>query len=308
MNFAGRMNSVLFQNREKDIFYAIDSLKKIEGITHLEFNFPEHIAPYSILKVKEAVAPLKVNGVATRFRDDFIHGEFTNPNPKLNEKAMDLCKRAIDACRELNGEVVTIWLGFDGFDYPFQVNYEKKWNDIVRHFQDIADYANDLKISIEYKPFEPRSYSMIDGIGLTLLAIEEINRPNLGVTLDFCHLLMKKESPGYALTLAARKNKLFGLHLNDGYRDMDSGMIFGSVNIPQSIEFIYYLKKYAYDGVVFFDTFPIRENALSEIALNIESFRFFEERIKKVGLEEIENVINKQDGLSAQKLMLSLLK
>ena len=89
---------------------------------------------------------------------------------------------------------------------------------------------------------------------------------------------------------------------------MDSGMIFGSVNIPQSIEFIYYLKKYAYDGVVFFDTFPIRENALSEIALNIESFRFFEERIKKVGLEEIENVINKQDGLSAQKLMLSLLK
>ena len=245
MNFAGRMNSVLFQNREKDIFYAIDSLKKIEGITHLEFNFPEHIAPYSILKVKEAVAPLKVNGVATRFRDDFIHGEFTNPNPKLNEKAMDLCKRAIDACRELNGEVVTIWLGFDGFDYPFQVNYEKKWNDIVRHFQDIADYANDLKISIEYKPFEPRSYSMIDGIGLTLLAIEEINRPNLGVTLDFCHLLMKKESPGYALTLAARKNKLFGLHLNDGYRDMDSGMIFGSVNIPQSIEFIYYLKKYA---------------------------------------------------------------
>ena len=45
-------------------------------------------------------------GVATRFRDDFIHGEFTNPNPKLNEKAMDLCKRAIDACRELNGEVV----------------------------------------------------------------------------------------------------------------------------------------------------------------------------------------------------------
>ena len=61
MNFAGRMNSVLFQNREKDIFYAIDSLKKIEGITHLEFNFPEHIAPYSILKVKEAVAPLKVN-------------------------------------------------------------------------------------------------------------------------------------------------------------------------------------------------------------------------------------------------------
>lgn len=307
MNFAGRMNSILFQNEGKDVFYAIEAFKRIRGITHLEFNYPEHIAPHAIEAIQKAITPLRVNGVATRFRSPFIQGEFTNPNPKMSGDAVALCKGAVDACRALGGEVVTVWLGFDGFDYPFQMNYEKKWNEIIRSFQEVADYGSDLKISIEYKPFEPRNYSMIDGIGLTLLAIEEIDRPNVGVTLDLCHLLMKKESPAYALTLASRKKKLFGLHLNDGYRDMDSGMIFGSVNIPQSLEFIYYLKKYAYDGVVFFDTFPIRENAEAEIALNIRTFELLESRIESCGLEYLEKVINKQDGLSAQELILSLL-
>lgn len=307
MNFAGRMNSILFQNETKDLFYAIEAFKKIKGITHLEFNYPEHIAPYAIEAIKKEIAPLRVNGVATRFRSSFIHGEFTNPNPKTSHEAVDLCKGAVDTCRALGGEVVTVWLGFDGFDYPFQLDYEKKWNEIIQSFQEVADYGSDLKISIEYKPFEPRNYSMIDGIGLTLLAIDEIDRPNVGVTLDLCHLLMKKESPAYALALASRKNKLFGLHLNDGYRDMDSGMIFGSVNIPQSLEFIYYLKKYAYDGVVFFDTFPVRENAETEIALNIKSFELLESKIESYGLENLENVINKQDGISAQELVLSLL-
>ena len=125
------------QVARREGFYSPRLMEKVAA----EFRFGR---PVTRGEAEEMI--MKVNGVATRFRDDFIHGEFTNPNPKLNEKAMDLCKRAIDACRELNGEVVTIWLGFDGFDYPFQVNYEKKWNDIVRHFQDIADYANDLKI------------------------------------------------------------------------------------------------------------------------------------------------------------------
>ena len=34
---------------------------------------------------------------------------------------------------------------------------------------------------------------MIDGIGLTLQMIDEVDRPNIGVTLDFCHMLMKRE-------------------------------------------------------------------------------------------------------------------
>lgn len=307
MKFAGRINSFMHKG-DKDIYQTIEAYKHVKGITHLEFNFPEHIAPYSMEQVLSAVGDMKVNGVATRFKDHFVAGEFTNPSEEISRDAVQLCKDATDACRTLGGEVLTIWLGFDGFDYPFQVDYESKWNIIIKSFQEVADYAKDLKISIEYKPFEPRAYSMIDGIGLTLLAIDEIDRPNVGTTLDFCHMLMKHESPSFSLALAARKGKLYGLHMNDGYNTMDNGLIFGSVHLSQALEFVYYLKKYAYDGVCFFDSFPFREDTQSEVEANIETFNKLANLVDRLGLEHISKVVDKQDGVAAQKLILEMLK
>lgn len=306
MKFSGRMNS--FINQGCTLFETIDRYKSLGGITHLEFNYPEHFEGYDRAELLSHVGDMKVNGVATRFRAQFVAGEFTNPDEAICRDAVLLCKNAADACRCLGGEVLTIWLGYDGFDYAFQLDYETKWNAMIRAFQEIADYAHDLKVSIEYKPFEPRAYSMLDGIGLTLLAIGEINRPNVGVTLDFCHMLMKHESPAFSLALAAKSGKLFGLHMNDGYRLMDNGLIFGSVNLAQALEFVYYLKKYRYDGVMFFDSFPFREDAAAEVAANMAAFDRMSAAIDAMGLEAIAEVVQKQDGVLAQKLVLDLLK
>ena len=307
MKFAGRMNTFIHKG-DKDIFQTIEAYKSIKGITHLEFNYPEHIAPFDMNRLIDTVGDFRVNGVATRFKDHFVAGEFTNPDGQISRDAVQLCKDAADACRALKGDVLTVWLGFDGFDYPFQIDYEAKWNKIIKSFQEVADYAKDIKVSIEYKPFEPRAFSMIDGIGLTMMAIEEIDRPNVGTTLDFCHMLMKHENPAFSLALAARKNKLYGLHMNDGYNVMDNGLIFGSVHLGQALEFVYYLKKYQYDGVCFFDSFPFREDSRAEVEANIETFNRLLDTVDRLGLDYIQEVVNKQDGVSAQKLILKMLK
>jgi xylose isomerase len=307
MHFAGRMNSFILKG-DCDIYQAIDKYHTVKGITHLEFNYPEHIAPYPMEELLRHVGDMEVNGISTRFSKHFAAGEFTNADESISREAVQMCTSAVDACRSLGGKVVTIWLGFDGFDYSFQSDYEKKWNTIIRSFREIADYAQDIRISIEYKPFEPRTYSLIDSIGLTMMAIQEIDRPNVGVTLDFCHMLMKHENPAYSLTFAARRGKLFGLHMNDGFRMMDDGLIFASVNLPQALEFVYYLKKYKYNGVVFFDSFPVREDAAEEIQTNIETFRSMSDAIDRVGMDRISRVIDRQDGVSSQKLVLELLK
>lgn len=307
MKFAGRMNSFIHKG-DKDIFQTIEAYRHVKGITHLEFNYPEHIVGFDMQRLVAAVDGMKVNGVATRFKNHYVAGEFTNPDPIISRDAVQLCRDAADACRALGGEVLTIWLGFDGFDYPFQINYEAKWNQIIKCFQEIADYASDLKVSIEYKPFEPRAYSMLDGIGLTLLAIDEIDRPNVGITLDFCHMLMKHESPAFSLALAARRGKLYGLHMNDGYNVMDNGLIFGSVHMAQALEFVYYLKKYNYEGVCFFDSFPFREDTAKEVEVNIDTFNRLSDLVDKFGLEHIEAVVNKQDGVATQRFILEMLK
>ncbi len=306
MKYAGRMNSFIFKG-EDDLLSTIKKYHTMDGITHLEFNYPEHFVAYSMESIKEAVGDMHVNGVATRFKAPFVNGEFTNTDEKVRREAIDLCKGAVDACRQIGGHVVTIWQAYDGYDYPFQMNYEKAWNRMIEAFREIADYGSDLKISIEYKPFEPRNYAMLDSIGTVLLAIKEIGRNNVGVTLDFCHMLMKHDNPSYSMMLAAKEGKLYGLHLNDGYCSMDSGLIFGSVNLSQCIEFVYYLKKYKYDGVVFFDTFPVREGAQEEVAANIATFEKISDLIDRVGMDQFEEVISKNDGVASQQFLMSIL-
>lgn len=307
MNFAGRINSIGFQTHEttKEI---VAKYREMENITHLEFNYPEHLKGVDLDDLKNSFGRLKVNGVATRFKAPFVAGEFTNVDMKVREDAINLCKEACDACRKIGGSVLTIWQAYDGFDYPFQLNYEKAWKRQVEAFREICDYAPDLKISIEYKPFEPRSYAEIDSVGTTLLMIDEVDRPNLGMTLDFCHMLMKHDCPANGVALAASRGRLFGLHMNDGHGFMDNGLIFSTINLSQSLEFVYYLKKYDYKGVIFFDSFPVREDARTEINANIEMFNALEKAVTTYGLEKIGEVVEKQDAIECQKLILSLIR
>ena len=194
MKLATRINSFL-PHFDNDVAKVLADFHRI-GLTHVDFNYPEHVAGIPAEQMRQVLADceLSCNGVALRFRGDFyLNGELGNADSQVAQAALDLCKEACDYCRAVGGHVVTIWLGFDGFDYSFQINYNKVWEQQKRAFQQICDYAPDLQISIEYKPFEERSYAFIDSFGTVFSMIQDVNRPNLGATLDFCHMLMKHD-------------------------------------------------------------------------------------------------------------------
>lgn len=306
MNYAGRINSFVLKGG--NVLDAIREYRKMHGLTHLEFNYPEHIEGYDLDEIRNAMGDLKVNGFAIRWRKRFVNGNFNNPDPELRREAIEMAKRGADVCRELGGKVVTLWFENDGYDYPFQIDYEKSWENLVEGIREVADYAPDMKISIEYKPYEERNFELVDSTGMTLLLINDVDRDNVGCTLDFCHMLMKNDSPSCGLAMAASRGKLFGLHMNDGYGRIDSGMIFSSIHLGLSLEFVYYLKKYNYQDVVFFDTFPIREAAAPETQANIDAFEKLLHLVEETGMESIESVISKCDGVSAQRLVLDMLK
>lgn len=302
--FASRFNSFVLKG--DTVYDAIEKIKTIPGVTHLEFNYPEHFKDTEVSKIKEIMGDLKVNGVATRYKPPvYLDGELSHQDDAVRKSAVTLAKEAIEKCHELGGKILTVWQAYDGYDYPFQLNYGNAWNRMIEAFQEICDYAAkyDINVSIEYKPFEPRNHAMLDSVGMTLYAIEQIDRPNIGCTLDFCHMLMKFDSPAYGLAIAALKNRIYGLHMNDGYGQMDSGMIFGSVNLIQCVEFVYYLKKTGYDGVVFFDTFPIREDPEKEIKANIDTYKKICRKIDEYGMDRIDSVIETQDAVKVQEMI-----
>lgn len=303
MRFATRLNS--FLSNGDDIKHVISQLSKVEGLTDVELNYPEHFSLYSATELKSFIAESKLNfsGVAVRFRNSFIHGEFKNrQNAK---KAVSLAHKAIEVVKEMGGNTVTIWLEFDGNDYSFQTDYSDNWNRIIQGFKDICDFDRNIKISIEFKPFEPRGYSSIPNTGTTLHALSCIARPNIGMTLDYCHSLMAMENPSFSLVLASMENKLFGVHLNDGTGYMDNGMIFGSNTVLKALEFIYYLKRFKYNGLIYFDTFPIREDPYWETGMNIMMFKRYWEKIEAIGMDKITEGILENKNHFGQSFVLN---
>ena len=200
---------------------------------------------------------------------------------------------------------MTIWLGHDGFDYSFQIDYTTCLTTSLRRFQASATMRRPAYLH-RVQAYEERSYAYIDTMGLTRMILNAADRENLGVTLDYCHMLMKHENPAMATDIFGRAGKLYGIHLNDGYGVMDDGLMIGMATPVKMLEMLFYLKKYAFDRAVYFDTFPIIEDAEGECAHNLVMMKLMNDALESVGQEKIQSVIDANDALAAAALVREL--
>jgi sugar phosphate isomerase/epimerase len=194
-------------------------------------------------------------------------------------------------------------MAYDGFDYPFQVDYDRLWNDEVDGFRRVAAHDPAIRISVEYKPIEPRRTALIRGMGEALLAVCDVDLPNFGVQIDLCHSLMAGEQPALAAALALRQGRLFGVHLNDGYGQADDGLLVGSVHPWQTLELLATLRRYDYRGTIYFDTFPVREDPAAESATNVARVRALEAILDRLDTKQLTELQTRHDALGVQALL-----
>lgn len=256
--YATRLNA--FKRKGDSVANMLARAGTVGGLNAADLNFPDHFDHHTPAELTGLLqqSGMALNGLAMRYYTDpgFRLGAFTHPDQTVRRAAIDITKRGLDALAEMGGTVMTIWLGQDGFDYSFQGDYARLWDDTLSGLAEVCDHNPALDISIEYKPNEPRSWSVLPDMATTLHAIRDIARPNLGVTLDFCHMLFAGEMPAKSALLAARYCRIMGVHLNDGYAKRDDGLIAGTVHPIQTVELFWVLDQMGYDGVIYFDTFP----------------------------------------------------
>ncbi len=282
---------------------------KAEGLTDVDLNYPDHVgdAPAQFARRLSDLG-LGVNGLAMRYYTNpaFGLGAFTNPDPVVRRDAIDLTKRGIDAAREMGSALMTIWLGQDGFDYSFQADYAKLWEDEISALRELAQHDPGCMISIEYKPDEPRSYALLGDLATTLLALSDVGTDNLGVTLDFAHVLYAGEVPALAASLIARRSRLLGVHLNDGYGKRDDGLMVGSVHLQATLELLWQLDKDGYDGPIYFDTFPDLTglDPVRECEANIETVRRLIGIARRLsGDDALSSALAAQDAVASQRIV-----
>ena len=282
----------------------------VGGLDAADLNYPDQVSAANEAEVRAALdaTGINLNGLAMRYYGEpaFAIGAFTNPDRAIRRKAIDQTREAIDLCARLGAGQLTLWMGQDGFDYAFQLDYARAWDDTIAAMAEAADHNPDIDIAIEYKPNEPRAYALMPDIGTTLLATKELNRANVGVTLDFAHVLYADEMPAHAAHLVARHSRILGVHLNDGYGKRDDGLMVGTVHPVATVELFVELDRIGYDGVIYFDTFPDHSglDPVEEARTNVlmaDRLRAVAESLR--GDKALASAIARQDGALSQRIV-----
>lgn len=219
------------------------------------------------------------------------YGSLSSADPALRKEAVEKCKATVDIARRFSAGGLNIWLGQDGHDYAFQVDYKSQWNNLLLSIREICDYAQAMPVAVEPKPREPRNRSLIDNVQTALLLRMESGCENLGVTIDTGHVVCGGQGIGPSVEAAIRHNCLYNIHTNDNYGSWDDDMIVGSVRLMEYLELFYLLKKYAYSGYVSIDIFPYREDAVDAVVESIRALKNYESIVERLGLETIDALI-----------------
>ena len=287
---------------------------RVGGLDAADLNYPDHFADHAAGELAALLSDngMALNGLAMRYYTDpgFAIGAFTNPDPGVRRAAIDLTRRGIDALAEMGGRLMTLWMGQDGFDYAFQGDYRAMWDGTIAAIAELADHNRDVDIAIEYKPNEPRAFALMPDAATTLLAIGEVGRDNLGVTLDFAHVLYADEMPAHSAHLISRHSRILGVHLNDGYGKRDDGLMAGTVHPVQTLELFVELERAGYDGVIYFDTFPDHSglDPVAEARTNIALVERL--RVVAAGLTtnaDLAAAIARQDATASQRIVAAAL-
>lgn len=297
---ASRLNS--FRPAEIGIAAAFRRMAAVPGLTALELNYPQHVVEIgeTQLRLLLAETELPLTALNLRFDDPrFDDGAFTAADRRSRDAAIDLARRAVDVAAQLGATHVVLWMANDGWDYPFQVDYARLWHDEIEAFRLVAQADPAILTSVEYKPFDPRPYSLIASMGDALLAARDVGLPSFGVTLDICHSYMAGEHPPAVATRALSEHRLFGVHLNDGRGRADDGLVFGSIHERDAIELLAVLAAGNYTGTLYFDTFPQREDAVAELAANVARLDHLWSLAVHLDSERLAVIQQRHDGLGA---------
>ncbi len=283
----------------------------VECVTGLEMHYPTEVTDDNYRDLKKLADDLGMTivqlcphlWVDPRWK----YGQFSNPDPKLRREAIDLAKRTMEIADYMEAEIMVYWPAQDGYDYPFQVDHLKRLDDLTNGLAEWADHNPDQKVVIEYKAFEPRSRIMLPTVGHCMTIINELNRPNLGINIDVGHALIMQENIAESLAMCMRYEKLFHTHWNDNWKMFDDDVIVGSVNLWETLEALFWLDEWGYDGWFGLDLFPYREPPEKAVAESVKNLKFGYELLSRVPKEELYEVFTSSDAIKASQLMRRML-
>ncbi|RYE11340.1 MAG: sugar phosphate isomerase/epimerase [Hyphomicrobiales bacterium] len=289
----------------RDVIEAIDLAGQVRDLSVVDLNWPFFGGNFSNAQIKAALDRNKLGVVGITpemYTKQFRKGAFTNPDPGVRRAAHDLITEACDVVRYFKADYVKVWPGQDGWDYPFQVDHGQLWKHSLEGIGQLASENPDLKFVIEYKPREPRVYMSFSSVARTLLGIEKIGLPNIGILLDFGHAIFGGENAADSAQLALDYGRLFGMDVNDNYRSWDDDLVAGSLHPLELFEYFHVLRKNKWEGVWQLDQFPFREDSVETANHAIDFLKQVDRALDVLDWEALKAAQAKHDAIGALRI------
>lgn len=204
-----------------------------------------------------------------------------NPDAALRKAALDEVLKGVEICKRLGIGVLSIWPGSDGSDYHFQIDYKQS----LEWFTEALVAVNreclkaGIRLGIEPKPYEPRELFMIIPTAASAIVVaQKVNAAtggnNCGLTIDYGHQKMEATTASTACDLADFAGvPVHKFDVNDARQGRnDQDLMFGTVSIPESVEYLYTTFVRNYRGYYSQDQFTYREDPTRAIERSMINF------------------------------------
>jgi len=204
-----------------------------------------------------------------------------NPDPALRRAALEEILKAVEICKALKIPVLSVWPGSDGADYHFQIDYQQslEWFTEALVAANKACVQAGVKLAIEPKPYEPRElYMIVPTAAAAILVAQQVNERsggnNCGLTVDYGHQKMEATTASTACDLAAYAGvPIHKFDINDARQGRnDQDLMFGTVSIPESVEYLYTTFVRDYRGYYSQDQFTYRDDATRAMERSMVNF------------------------------------
>lgn len=267
------------------------------------------------MRKKIAGQGLKAEFVAPRLWEhpDTIDGAFTANDPKARQYAIDRAKKAVDIGRELETNLMVLWLAREGTYLREAKDARRATKQLLEAIDALLAYDPELRIAIEPKPNEPMDLAYIPTIGHALaLGFQAQDPDRVGSLVESAHAVLAGLDPSDEMAFALAFDKLYSVHLNDqnGLK-FDQDRTFGSVDLRRAFNQVRVLddNEYFNKGMVGLDVKTMRtqpaEIATKHLRNSMMVFLKLVEIARSLDSERIQELIEARDYEELDWLLLS---
>lgn len=245
-----------------------------------------------------------------------IDGGFMSTSIEDREYAMWRAYRTIDIARELNCDLVVLWLAREGTLCAESKSPVWATKMLIESIDKMLEYDKKIRVCIEPKPNEPIDRSICGTMGHVMaISAATIDPSRVGGNLESAHAILAGLDPCHEIGFALAMGKLMTVHLNDqnGIK-FDQDKSFGVENLRQAFNQVKVLKEnnYGKNGeYVGFDVKAMRttndEDGFKHLENSLKIFKALEAKVDKFDYDFQKKCVENRDFEGLEMYVMSLL-